>query len=211
MPGAVESLVSCLAPLLELGVADGEDLIEDQHLAHRPECDRVGQARGHAARIVAELQVGKLLQSGEGENLVRRTAKLPQRQAHDRPQQLDVVDGIELGIPSDAKLEYRRDRRTRGQRGPLSGGYMPETILRSVLLPHPFRPIRPRLSPRRSSKLTSSSTRQSLGRARPKEVERVLTNRFPPNARDAEALGDAADLDYRRHYSSSATRDTRAR
>src|SRR4051812_16422325 len=44
---------------------------------------------------------------------------------------------------------------------------MPETILSSVLLPEPFRPMRPRLSPRPSSHVTPSRTcSRSLGRRR---------------------------------------------
>ena len=75
----------------------------------------------------------------------------------------------------------------------------------------PFRPISPRLSPRRSSKLTSSSTRSRSCGARPEQIERVLADGVSPDARDGEALGDAAHLDDRRHYSSSATRGARAR
>src|SRR5258706_8341822 len=53
---------------------------------------------------------------------------------------------------------------------------MPDTIWSSVLLPEPFRPIRPRLSPRRSSKLTDSSTRRrSWARGRKKSSARSRT------------------------------------
>ncbi len=95
--------VARLAALLEPGVADGEDLVEDQHVAHRPEGDRVGQPRGHAARVVTQLEVGEAFELGELQDLGGRLTQLAQRHAHDRAEQLDVVDRIEVGIPSDAR------------------------------------------------------------------------------------------------------------
>src|SRR5262249_41641309 len=46
------------ATRLESGITDREDLVENQDLTHGLEGDRVGEAGGHAARIVHELQVG---------------------------------------------------------------------------------------------------------------------------------------------------------
>ena len=89
---------------------------------------------------------------------------------------------------------------------------MPETIFSSVLLPDPFRPMRPRLSPRRSSKLTDLEHAKPLLRTRPEEIERVLAHRVPPDAGMVKLFDTPADFDDSRpHHSSSATRgDARA-
>ncbi len=53
---------------------------------------------------------------------------------------------------------------------PRSGGKIPAINRKSVVLPHPLRPIRPRHSPRRRSKLTLLSAQNSDGR-RPSELD----------------------------------------
>ena len=79
MPGRVQLPVARLAALLESRITDGEDLVEDQDFAHRPERDRVGQPRRHAARVMTQFEVGKSLEPGELED--RRASRVAAHEA----------------------------------------------------------------------------------------------------------------------------------
>ena len=74
MSGRVQLPVAGLAALFEFRVTDGENLVEDEDVAHRPERHRVGKPRRHAARVVAQFEVGKSLEPGKLEDLRGRAA-----------------------------------------------------------------------------------------------------------------------------------------
>ena len=75
-PSERSSRYRCLAARPESRVADREDLVEHQHLAHGLERHRVAEPRRHAARIVLQLQVREALELGERQNLVHAPADL---------------------------------------------------------------------------------------------------------------------------------------
>ena len=58
------------ALLLELGVADGEHLVDDQDLRLEVRGDGEGQAHVHAAGVALDRRVEELLDLGEGDDLV---------------------------------------------------------------------------------------------------------------------------------------------
>ena len=83
MPGRPQLSVPLFAACLESRIPDGEDLVEHQHLADRGKCHRIREARCHAARVVLQLQLGKPLQFGKGQNLVELPPDDAERQAED--------------------------------------------------------------------------------------------------------------------------------
>ena len=82
-----------------------------RHVLNRVKRDRIREPGAHAARVVTQLQPGESLELGKGQDLVTGRAQLAQRKAHDRPQQLDVVDRVQVRVPADTELEDRRHRR----------------------------------------------------------------------------------------------------
>ena len=66
---SVKLAEALLAPGLESGVANRENLIEHQNLADGSKGDRVGKACRHAARVVLQLEIGKPLELGESQDL----------------------------------------------------------------------------------------------------------------------------------------------
>ena len=58
------------ALLLELGVADGQHLVDDQDLRLEVRRDGEGQAHVHAARVALHRRVEEPLDLGEGDDLV---------------------------------------------------------------------------------------------------------------------------------------------
>jgi len=70
-PHAVETL------LLEGGVADGQDLVDQQDVGLRLDHHRECETDEHARRIVLELQVDELLELGEVEHCVQTMTRLP--------------------------------------------------------------------------------------------------------------------------------------
>src|SRR5262245_8567433 len=102
--------VTRLAAFFESRVTDGEDFVEDQDVPNRAKRHGVRQSRRHPARVMTKLQVRKLLELGKFEDLRRGRSQLFQGHPHDGPEELDIVDRIQIRVPSDAKLEDRCDR-----------------------------------------------------------------------------------------------------
>ena len=76
---------------LELLVADGEHLVEQQHVGLDVRRDREAEAHEHARRVRAHRQVDELLELGEGHDLVHHLADARAGQAVDRAVQVDVL------------------------------------------------------------------------------------------------------------------------
>ena len=55
---------------LELGVTDGEDLVDDQHVRLQVRGHREGQAQVHAAGVALDRGVQEALDAGEVDDLV---------------------------------------------------------------------------------------------------------------------------------------------
>ena len=69
-PGAAEVLHPAEALLLELGVADGEHLVDEQDLRLEVRGDREREPHVHPARVALHGRVDELLDLGELDDLV---------------------------------------------------------------------------------------------------------------------------------------------
>ena len=198
MSGRVQLPVAGLAALFELRVTDGEDLVEDEDVAHRPERHRVGKPRRHAARVVAQFEMGKPFEPGKLEDRGGRLPQLAKGQAHDRAEQFDVVDRVEVGIPSDAEFE---DRRHRGADvHPAGVGLVdPGHDLQQGALPAPVASHQAEAFAAPQLEADVVEHLQPLFRPRAEQVERMLADGLAAARRNHEALGDAGDLDRARH------------
>src|SRR5438046_1125077 len=186
--------VSLLTARFESGVAHREDLVEDENVPYGPERHSVGEAGGHTAREILDLQIGELLQTGESKDLLDGSPGLPERHAQDRRQDHHVVHGVELGIPTDAEFEnrghWRADHDGPGVRRVDAAEDLEQRALARSVAPHD----RDRLAAI-DLQVDLSQHAQRLDPRRSKESEDVLANRLPPDARNPEALGDIPGLD----------------
>ena len=100
----------CSTTLRESGVTNRENLVEDQDLSARPgrRLHTRGARPSHSSS--AEAPDCEALEIGKRENLVACADELPQREAHHGPEQFDVVDCIQIGVPANAEFENRSDR-----------------------------------------------------------------------------------------------------
>ena len=103
----LEDLAEALA--LERLVADGEHLVQQQHVRLEVRGDREAEAHLHPRGVGAHRQVDELLQLGEGDDLVQVLADRRLLQPEDRPVQEDVLAPGELGLEAGAELEQRGD------------------------------------------------------------------------------------------------------
>ena len=103
---------------------------------------REGEAYVHAARIVLHRGVDKLLDLGEGDDLIELARDLRPPHAQDGAIQKDVVAAGQFRVKSRADFE---EDPTRPQIStlPRVGSVMRERIFSSVLLPAPLRPMMP--------------------------------------------------------------------
>ena len=97
---------------LELLVADGEHLVEQQHVGLDVRGDREAEPHEHAGRVGAHREVDELLELGERDDLVHHLADACARQAVDRPVEVDVLASAEIGVEAGAELEQRCDAPT---------------------------------------------------------------------------------------------------
>ena len=94
---------------LELGVADGEHLVDDQDLRLQMGGDGEGEAHIHARGIALDRGVEEFLDLGEGDDLVEFLADLGAAHAEDRTIQIDVLPPGQFGVKTGADLEQARD------------------------------------------------------------------------------------------------------
>ena len=94
---------------LELLVADGEHLVEQQHVGLDVRGDREPESHVHARRVGADRKIDEPLELRERDDLVHHLANPRARQPVDRPVQVDVLASGEIGMEAGAELEQRRD------------------------------------------------------------------------------------------------------
>ena len=104
---------------LEGGVADGEDLVDEQDLRLEVGGDREGEPHRHPARVALHRGVEEALDVGEGDDFVEAVADLGAPHAEDRAVEEDVLAAGQLRVEAGADLEQRADapgdvRPTRG-------------------------------------------------------------------------------------------------
>src|SRR5271157_6511863 len=93
------------ALLLELGVADGQHLIDDQDFGIEIRRDRECQPYVHAAAEALDRSVEKFLDAREIDDLVELLFDLPPRHAEDAAVEKDVLAAGELGMEPGADFQ----------------------------------------------------------------------------------------------------------
>ena len=97
------------APALELLVADGEHLVEQQHVGVDVRRDREAKPHVHPRRVRAHRPVDRLLEAGEGDDLVELLAQVGALEPVDRAVEEDVLAARQVGMEAGAELEQRAD------------------------------------------------------------------------------------------------------
>ena len=131
---------------LERFVADGEDLVDQQHVGLDVDRHREAETDVHARRVVLHLLIDELLELGERDDVVeaRSMSRLvspriePLRNTFSRP----VRSGWKPAPSSRSDATRPRTRIT-----PVVGVRIPPTHLSSVDLPEPLWPSNPTVSP----------------------------------------------------------------
>src|SRR5208337_4653384 len=97
------------ALLLELGVADGQHLVDDQDFGIEIRRDRECQPHVHAAAVALDRSVEKFLDPREIDDLVELLLDLPARHTEDAAVEKDVLAAGELAVEAGANLEQAGD------------------------------------------------------------------------------------------------------
>ena len=100
------------APPLELRVADGEHLVDEQDL--RLEVGRDGEREPdvHAARVALDRCVDEPLDAGELDDVVEAPLDLPALHPEDRTVEVDVLAAGQLLVEARPDLEQAADATT---------------------------------------------------------------------------------------------------
>ena len=103
----LEDLPEALA--LERLVADGEHLVEQQHVGLDVRGDREAETHVHPRRVRPHGQVDEVLEPGERDDLVQLLADRRAAEAVDRAVEVDVLAPRHVGVEARAELEQRAD------------------------------------------------------------------------------------------------------
>ena len=109
LAGGLQPVELIEALLLERGVADGEHLVDQQHVGVDLHGDGERQPDAHARRVVLELEVEELLQLGERDDLVESPPRLAARQAEHHRVDHHVVARGQVRVEADAELDEGRE------------------------------------------------------------------------------------------------------
>ena len=109
LAGVAELEHALVAARAEALVADGQHLVDQQHVGVDVHRDREPEPGVHPARVRLDRVVRETLELGEGDDLVDARAQLFLREPVDRTGEEDVLDGGVLGVEAGADLEQRRD------------------------------------------------------------------------------------------------------
>ncbi len=90
---------------LESLVADREYLVEEQDVRVEERRDGKAEAHGHTRRVGADRPVDRVLELGEGDDLVEALADLRPLETLDRAVQEDVLATGEVGMEASSELE----------------------------------------------------------------------------------------------------------
>ena len=93
------------ALLLEGGVADRQDLVDDQDVGVDMGADREGEARIHAAGIGLDRLVDEVADAGEGLDVVEARVDLVLRQPEERGGEVHVLAAGEFRVEACAELQ----------------------------------------------------------------------------------------------------------
>ena len=95
--------------LLELRIADGEHLVDDQDFRLQMRRHREGEPHLHAAGIALDRRVDELLDPGEVDDLVELSPDLGAAHAEDGAVEIDVLAPGEFGMKAGADFEQAGD------------------------------------------------------------------------------------------------------
>ena len=99
--------------LLELGVADGEDFVDDEDFGLEVGGDGKAEADHHAARIALDRRVEISFAAAEVHDFVELALDFRRRHPHDRPVHEDVLPAGHFGMEAGADLQERADAAAR--------------------------------------------------------------------------------------------------
>ena len=105
---------------LELDVADGEDLVDQEHVGLQVGGDGEAEPQVHARRVALHRRVHEPLEPGEGDDLVEPLADLASGHPEDRPVEVGVLEAGQLAVEPGADLEQRTDPTTCPRHAPRS-------------------------------------------------------------------------------------------
>ena len=147
----VDSLWRCAIALLrEEDVADGQRLVDEQHVGVDARGHRKRQPHEHAARVRLDRLIEEARRCRRTPRSCRSAASVCWRV---RPRiealTIDVLAAGVFRIEAAAEFEQRRDAAADLARAPSVGASVPARIWSSVLLPEPLRPMTPSRSPAR--------------------------------------------------------------
>ena len=95
--------------LLEGGVADGEDFVDEEDFGFEVGGDGEGQADVHAGGVALDGRVDEFLDFGEGDDLVELAGDFALAHAEDGAVEEDVFAAGELGMEAGADFEQAAD------------------------------------------------------------------------------------------------------
>ena len=121
-PRLLEGEDAAEALALERLVADGEDLVEEQDVGVEERGDREAEAHRHPRRVRPHGPVDRILELGEGDDLVEALADVGATEALDRAVQEHVLAAGEVRVEAGAELEERADPALRLDVRPRSAG-----------------------------------------------------------------------------------------
>ena len=93
--------------LLEFGVTDGEDFVDDEDLGVKVCGDGKAEANGHAGRIAFDGCIEVTFAAGEVDNFIEFSGYLLSRHAHDGSVHVDILASCHLAMETGSDLEER--------------------------------------------------------------------------------------------------------
>src|SRR3954447_23263887 len=192
-PTALEVGDPAVALLLERLVADGEHLVQQQHIGLHVHRDREAEPHVHPGRVGLHRHVGERLQLREGDDLVEVAVDVVAVEAVDRSVQVDVLAPGELGVEARAELDQRADTATDRQAA-VRGREDPREQLQQGGLPGAVRADDAERLAGRDVEVDVAQRRQ-LARARQLSPQQQLLQRAALRQADREHPAECAGVD----------------
>ena len=155
--------------LLERGITNSQDLVDEQHVGLEECCDREAEAKAHPPGVELHLTVDRRFEFGEGHDLIEACRHFRSLEPQERAVDLNVLATREIGmIPPITSMSA--PIRPATATSPECGYITLLRIFNRLVLPEPFVPTRAIASPGSATRSTSRSTQRhpptSLPRAR---------------------------------------------
>src|SRR5438132_1521671 len=107
LPSHIAHLSQAL--LLEGGVPNGENFVDQENLRLEVRRDGEGQAGVHAARVMLDRRLQEFFDLGEGDDLIEPAIDLTPLHAEDRAIEIDVLPAGQLGVEAGADFQQAAD------------------------------------------------------------------------------------------------------